>query len=89
MKDTKNSKKSMGYPALEAFVEQPSLDLEPMKLRRDKLIELSKKAKPAQEKSAAKLASIAYEYFFSLIDELLKVKNQLTENLVKKSTKKR
>jgi len=69
-----------GYPAIEELIEQKNPDLTGMLSSLATLEELAKEAKNAKEKAAAKHACIAYQQFFSLFENLLKVKKELQEN---------
>ena len=71
----------MGYPNLEALIEQPKPDLSLMKEHQKALEALSKTAKTAKEKGAAKQAVVAYSRFFELFDKIMEVKAKM---LVKK-----
>ena len=86
-KDSKSADTSAGYPTLEALIEQPSVDFAPMKARRVQLVDLSRSAKLAQDKAAAKQASVAYDRFFKLVDELLQIKAKMAQDFVAKSAK--
>lgn len=77
MKDKEKKSESMGYPTLEALIEQPKPDLSLMKKHQSDLESLSKTAKTAKEKASAKQAVVAYQRFFELFDKIMKVKGQI------------
>ena len=77
MKDKEKKSESMGYPALEALIEQPKPDISGMKAHQKTLLSLSKTAKTAKEKASAKQAVVAYDRFFELFDKIMEVKAQL------------
>ena len=77
MKSKENKSESMGYPSLEALIEQPKPDLSAMKAHQKSLESLSKTAKTAKEKAGAKQAVVAYTRFFELFDKIMKVKTEL------------
>lgn len=77
MKSKENKSESIGYPTLEALIEQPKPDLSAMKFHQKTLESLSKTAKTAREKASAKQAVVAYTRFFELFDKILEVKAKL------------
>lgn len=77
MKDKEKKSESVGYPTLEALIEQPKPDLSAMKTHQKVLEGLSKTAKTAKEKASAKQAVVAYTRFFELFDKIMEVKAQL------------
>ncbi|MES2504550.1 MAG: hypothetical protein V4534_06695 [Myxococcota bacterium] len=83
MKTNENVSESLGYPNLEALIEQPNPDIASMKASQKALEELSKTAKSAKDKGSAKIAVLAYTRFFELFDKLLEVRSKMVE----KSTK--
>ncbi len=80
MKSTSKQSESLGYPHLESLLEQPNPDLSLMKEHQAALDSLSKTAKQAKDKGAAKQASVAYTRFFELFDKLLKVRAKLVDD---------
>ncbi len=87
MKSTSKQSESLGYPNLESLLEQPSPDLSAMQEHQKALDDLSKTAKQAKDKGAAKQASLAYTRFFELFDNLLKVRAKLADQSKNKSKK--
>ncbi|MEI6805912.1 MAG: hypothetical protein WCK49_05335 [Myxococcaceae bacterium] len=77
MKDKEKKSESIGYPTLEALIEQPKPDLSAMKSHQKTLEGLSKTAKTAKEKASAKQAVTAYSRFFELFDKIMQVKAEL------------
>jgi hypothetical protein len=77
MKNKENKSESLGYPTLEALIEQTKPDLAAMKTHQKALEALSKTGKTAKEKASAKQAVIAYTRFFELFDKIMEVKGQL------------
>lgn len=77
MKNKENKSESIGYPALEALIEQQKPDLSAMKAHQKALEDLSKTAKTAKEKASAKQGVVAYTRFFELFDKIMEVKAQL------------
>ena len=77
MKEKESKSESMGYPSLEALIEQPKPDLSGMKAHQKSLESLSKTAKTAKDKAAAKQAVVAYTRFFELFDKIIEVKTEL------------
>jgi hypothetical protein len=79
MKSTSKQSESLGYPNLESLLEQPNPDLSAMKEHQATLDSLSKTAKQAKDKGAAKQASLAYTRFFELFEKLLNVRSKLAK----------
>lgn len=77
MKTKESKSTSIGYPTLEALIEQPVPDLSAMKAHLASLENLSKKAKTAKEKASAKQAALAYTRFFELFDKIMQVKAEM------------
>jgi hypothetical protein len=68
----------MGYPGIEALLEQDKPDLSAMLASHAQLVELCKaKAGISKEKAAAKNAGLAYDQFFHLFSDLLQVKQKM------------
>ena len=80
----KGKVESLGYPALEAFIEQKVVDLEPMMSSHKKLETFFKTSKSAQGKAAAKNGMLAYQRFFELMSELFRIRADLAKAAVKK-----
>lgn len=77
MKSKESKSESMGYPNLEALIEQPTPDVSGMKAHQKSLEKLSTSAKTAKEKASAKQAVVAYARFFDLFDKIMEVKAEL------------
>ena len=71
------TEESMGFPKLEELLEKDEADLAGMKKSHEELVKLSKKATSAKQKGQARIAATAYDRFFRLFDELLKIKSDL------------
>lgn len=75
-----NQTTSMGYPNLEALLEQDKPDLSAMLMRHEQLVELSQaRAGIPKEKAAAKSSALAYDQFFDLFSTLLQVKQKMID----------
>lgn len=84
MKNNEKQPSTMGYPHLEALIEQPNPDLAGMRAHQKTLESLSKTASSAKDKASAKQATVAYARFFELFDKLLEVRTKLIEQNQKK-----
>lgn len=80
-----NQATSMGYPSIEALLEQDKPNLSAMLVHHQELVDLSQaKAGITKEKAAAKSAAIAYDQFFDLFSTLLQVKQQMINEQMQK-----
>lgn len=76
-KTTNHQNENMGFVALEKLLEEDQPDLETMRANMKKLSDLAKSSKNTKEKAAARKASIAYQRFFEMLEELMKVRQRL------------
>ena len=67
----------MGFPALEKLLEQANPDLSGFNTRKEQLKQMVKKARQAGSKTAARQAELAYQRFFELFEELIKIRADL------------
>ncbi len=82
---TDNQATSMGYPSIEALLEQNKPDLTDMLAHHQQLVELSQvRAGIPKEKAAAKSAALAYDQFFDLFSSLLQVKQKMIDEQMPK-----
>lgn len=70
---------SMGYPALEKLLEAVHPDLSGFKMRSEELKKLAKTAQKADSQKAARQAELAYQRFFELFEELLKIRENIAK----------
>ena len=80
MKNPANQPQSIGYPTLEALIEEENPNLSSLAEHHQTLQELSLKSRSLHEKNSAKQAVKAYDRFFELFDKILEFRNNMTQN---------